>query len=282
MSDRTDAIVQALFNKPSLQECSRQQVDSLAQRHPYFCTAQLLLLQKTEREGEAQAAQLQRAALYFSNPLQLAYWLHPDVFETEMPETELFQKPMPEAESAGAVESEAPEQEDAVEASNENSAEPSTEQPAVFSPEQTPAAQPIAEVAETTAPEKTASPEKPAILFEPYHTVDYFASQGIKLSQQEATNDTLGRQLKSFTEWLKTMKRLPDVTATPVDAAGERNVEHLAAHSLNTPDVVTESMAEVWLKQGEIRKAVDVYNKLSLRDPSKSAYFAAKIEAIKQ
>ena len=40
-------------------------------------------------------------------------------------------------------------------------------------------------------------------------------------------------------------------------------------------------MAEVWEKQGNPEKAIDIYNKLSLLEPSKSTYFAAKIEEIK-
>ena len=53
------------------------------------------------------------------------------------------------------------------------------------------------------------SEPKGVLSFEPYHTVDYFASQGIKLSQEDNTKDKFGKQLKSFTEWLKSMKRLP-------------------------------------------------------------------------
>ncbi|MGV3657547.1 MAG: hypothetical protein ACO1NX_06320 [Chitinophagaceae bacterium] len=121
------------------------------------------------------------------------------------------------------------------------------------------------------------------ITFEPFHTVDYFASQGIKLSQTEAGNDRFGRQVKSFTEWLKTMKKLPTTAITQnTDAPGEKKVVSLAAHSLQNADVVTESMAEVWLKQGNIQKASEVYNKLSLQNPSKKAYFAAKIESLKK
>jgi hypothetical protein len=80
------------------------------------------------------------------------------------------------------------------------------------------------------------------------------------------------------------MKRLPEAkTPVPgIEAAGEHNVQNLAAHSLDAADIITESMAEVWLKQGNKEKASDVYNKLSLRHPAKSAYFAAKIEALKQ
>jgi hypothetical protein len=45
---------------------------------------------------------------------------------------------------------------------------------------------------------------------------------------------------------------------------------------------VTEAMAEVWEKQGNTIKALELYEKLSLLDPSKSSYFAAKIEHLKQ
>ena len=47
-------------------------------------------------------------------------------------------------------------------------------------------------------------------------------------------------------------------------------------------NVVTEAMAEVWLKQGNKQKAIETYNKLSLLNPSKKAYFAAQIEHLKQ
>jgi hypothetical protein len=121
------------------------------------------------------------------------------------------------------------------------------------------------------------------LIFEPYHTVDYFASQGIKLNQEEAPPDKFGRQLKSFTEWLKTMKRLPAAEISKnIDTGSEQNVQHLAADSVHESEVYTEAMAEVWLKQGNHPKALEVYNKLSLLNPSKKAYFADKIENLKR
>jgi hypothetical protein len=36
----------------------------------------------------------------------------------------------------------------------------------------------------------------------------------------------------------------------------------------------------VWLKQGNQEKALQTYTKLSLQNPAKSAYFAAKIQSI--
>ena len=118
--------------------------------------------------------------------------------------------------------------------------------------------------------------------FEPYHTVDYFASQGIKISAEELPKDKLGKQMKSFTEWLKSMKRLPVTQLTQsVESTAEKKVESMADHSVSDSEVVTEAMAEVWAKQGNADKALDIYNKLVLLNPSKRAYFAAKIETLK-
>ncbi|WP_162944949.1 hypothetical protein [Flavisolibacter nicotianae] len=118
-----------------------------------------------------------------------------------------------------------------------------------------------------------------ALTFEPYHAVDYFASQGIKIMTDELPKDRLGKQMRSFTEWLKTMKRLPATEmAKRPESTAEKNVETMASHSVEQSDVVTEAMAEVWAKQGATEKAREIYNKLSLLNPSKKAYFAAKIE----
>jgi hypothetical protein len=121
------------------------------------------------------------------------------------------------------------------------------------------------------------------LLFEPFHTVDYFASQGIKVTHEETPKDKFGKQLKSFTEWLKTMKRLPAAEiASSVEKSSEQKIENLAADSVSSADVVTEAMAEVWLRQGNEQKAMEIYNKLILLYPSKSAYFAAKIDSLKK
>ncbi len=89
--------------------------------------------------------------------------------------------------------------------------------------------------------------------------------------------------MKSFTDWLKIMKRLPvSEIAKNVNAVTEQKVDQLAEHSLENREVLTEAMAEVWEKQGNKAKAIEIYSKLSLLDPPKSAYFAAKIEDLKK
>jgi len=128
-------------------------------------------------------------------------------------------------------------------------------------------------------------PDQPEnqLVFQAYHTVDYFASQGIKISSKAEMSDKLGSQLKSFTEWLKVMKRLPpSKLEQQMEEKESEVVVEMAAHSLESKEVLTETMAEVLLKQGKKESAIDVYNKLSLLNPSKTPYFAAKIEAIKR
>lgn len=118
--------------------------------------------------------------------------------------------------------------------------------------------------------------------FEPYHTVDYFASQGIRFKDEPREKDKFSVQLRSFTEWLKTMKRLPVNEGINLpNISEEKRVVQMAEHSIAPREVVTETMAEVWIKQGNTDKAARVYQKLSLLDPAKSAYFAAKIEQLK-
>jgi len=118
--------------------------------------------------------------------------------------------------------------------------------------------------------------------FTPYHTVDYFASQGIRFIQEENPTDKFGKQLKSFTAWLKIMKRLPKtLLESEMSAMTEATIHDIAEHSIEEKEVITEAMAQVLALQGQNGRAIDLYQKLSLLNPSKSAYFAARIQQIK-
>ena len=229
--------------------------------------------------------QYRKAILYYHSPLHFESLLNHQPFDTD------FVVPVAEPEVIAPVQPAPPLAPELVEP------EPLIEPVPVPVVEETPA--PVAEAAPVNESALPVTEEEPLreeplpfpaekepvqeFTFEPYHTVDYFASQGIKLSQEEAPKDQLGKQMKSFTEWLKTMKRLPasDLVKN-VDSHAERKVENLAEHSLKSADIVTEAMAEVWARQGNRQKALEVYNKLSLQNPSKRAYFAAKIENLKK
>ena len=112
--------------------------------------------------------------------------------------------------------------------------------------------------------------------------MDYFASQGIKINNDLVANDKLGAQLRSFTEWLKTMRRLPAATVeAELEKTVDSEIQRIAEHSLEEKEVVTEAMAEVYARQRRNDQAIHIYEKLSLLNPDKSAYFAAKIEVLK-
>lgn len=116
--------------------------------------------------------------------------------------------------------------------------------------------------------------------FEPLHTVDYFASQGIKLKEELLQKDQLGKQLKTFTQWLKTMKKVYVEEHKELDAKAEKEVLLRAVESNTGEEIITETMASVLEQQGKTTKAIELYRKLSLLHPEKSAYFAAQIERL--
>lgn len=118
------------------------------------------------------------------------------------------------------------------------------------------------------------------LAFEPLHAVDYFASQGIKIKEEALLNDKLGKQMKSFTDWLKSMKKLHPGKMPEQNEVIEKIIQASAEQSNADAEILTEAMAEVLIKQNKNEKAIEMYQKLSLINPSKSAYFAAKIENI--
>jgi hypothetical protein len=131
------------------------------------------------------------------------------------------------------------------------------------------------------AESETGEDDDESISFEPLHTVDYFASQGIRLSEEALNNDQLGKQVKSFTAWLKSMKKLHPGQLPEQNEVIEKLIQTSSETSNQNANILTEAMAEVLLKQGKREKAIEMYQKLSLINPSKSAYFAAKIESLK-
>jgi site-specific recombinase XerD len=114
------------------------------------------------------------------------------------------------------------------------------------------------------------------------HTIDYFASQGIQIDLSKIPQDKLTTKLRRFTDWLKDMK---NHNPNPIDLGTspeqEKKVAETALISNESKEILTETMAEVLAKQGQIDKAIQLYIKLSFSNPEKTAYFADKIQHLK-
>jgi hypothetical protein len=258
MSERIHALAQQLFGKSSVEECDLQEIKNMANKYPYFAPAQFLLLEKLKKDNSPDyPTQLQKAVLYYHDPVAFEYFIASDKFYTEVS----FEEEKPEA---------VVEQVAIAEPTIANEPEVNIKAEVMDAEKQVEIEdhKPVEEVIEENLANQTVPDQAPEeiVPIEPFHTVDYFASQGIKLSQEEQPKDKLGKQLKSFTEWLRTLKRMPAAEiVNEIDTPTERNVQHLAEDSVHEMDIVTEAMAEVWLKQGNNQKAMEVYKKLKER-----------------
>lgn len=242
MNNEISQITQQLFNKDSLGSVSINELKEFSVKYPYLAPARFLLAKKQyDAYPSGMHDDVVSAGLFFSNPLWFEWQLRRDLNAVEEVEKIRNVEPAP-------IHTPAPSQDDS---------------------------------SQKTGNGKDELP----IAFQSYHTIDYFASQGIRLQQADLGKDKLGQQLKSFTEWLRSMKKLPstevETVHTPEDASRQQIVIRSAENSIVEKEVLTEAMAEVWAKQGNRQKAIDTYNKLSLLNPSKSAYFAAKIDQLK-
>lgn len=310
MNSAIQQLVHSFLQKEDLQQCSVQELQQLAAKYPYSAVIQLLITQKLKAEHTGSPGIEQPSpGIYFHSPFWLDQLLNEKGTATiKTKEKELATVPEPVIEATVTEEAslelptanpvtkeietaasypapETPTMEEEVVTNTFSKQEDKKEPGAVTETEQIVA--PEQEEPAIKIPAFKIEPVDPAnatLTFEPYHTVDYFASQGIKFSTEEKPKDKFGQQLKSFTEWLKTIKKVPAAELSNVanNQQAEQKVEQLAEKSLTEGDVLTEAMAEVWAKQGNTAKAIITYQKLSLLNPSKSSYFAGLIEQLKQ
>ncbi|WP_343689201.1 hypothetical protein [Chitinophaga sp.] len=143
--------------------------------------------------------------------------------------------------------------------------------------------------------EMPAMDDNTTLTFQPLYSDDYFAYKRLKdPGKADELNEKGKAEMKSFTSWLKEMKssfadkaskdwyrQQINISYQDADPEVSEVVEKMAMNSITlNNDMVTETLAEIWAKQRQYNTAILIYQKLSLLNPAKSAYFAQKIKEL--
>ncbi len=259
-----EQLFHSIFNKSENDWDTDSFLKNTIDKHPYFGFAHFYALKDTLPHENSFAETAAKTALFFNNPFFLKAQLSA-VQEVILKEATIKESVIEENKTIILSENIPEEKHSTVEES-------------IVSTEKTQEIVMKTLETEITQPIKV---EKEEMLFEPLFATDYFASQGIKLSEAILGDDKLGKQLKSFTSWLKTMKKVHPDKLPAVNALVETAVQNQAAKSNIEEEILTEAMAEAFAQQGKNIRAIETYEKLSLLNPAKSAYFVAKIESLK-
>ncbi|MGH2565271.1 MAG: hypothetical protein ACRDE5_12200, partial [Ginsengibacter sp.] len=77
MNVKIDQLVQSVLQKKTLTECSIAELQNLAEQYPYSSAMQLLFTAKLKTTDQGKfKLQLQKASLFFNNPLWLKHLLY--------------------------------------------------------------------------------------------------------------------------------------------------------------------------------------------------------------
>ena len=310
-------LFQSLFKKDLLANGSKDFITQLTKEHPYFTAAHFFLLKQTATDAADFESRAATTSLLFNNPYWLNYQLNhafsEDNENNQIPEINISKKDIL-SEVVQQHEKLISTEEFIVSNKNDTpvvATAPITEigeeilsskkqentdlnlPKFVFNKDEDNGEDDYTEEDLEDVEEKEIEPmniklnftnintTEDTISFEPLHVSDYFTSVGIKLTDEVKPGDKLGKQLKSFTEWLKIMKKIH--VEQLYDEIADNNdliIQQMAEKSNKEGETITEAMAEVLTQQGKTEKAIEIYQKLSLLNPVKSAYFAAKIGQI--
>ena len=204
--------------------------------------------------------------------------------EETVPEPEREAEPVPEPVVETKPEAE-PIPEPVIETEQEITPEPEpTPEPVMETePEAEPAPEPVMEADHEQEQEPITEIETepvPAMDYEPAPVPEYESEELLELitdepvkDQEPASQPTPADLIDRFIRSSPTIERM-----TPGDYQPVPDLSEASASEQGT--FITETLAKIYVNQGYYTKAINIYEKLSLQYPEKSAYFASRIEKI--
>lgn len=108
-----------------------------------------------------------------------------------------------------------------------------------------------------------------------------YVSERKSILDEEAAQDRNSRQSRLIDDFLKEpVERITPAAAKPISQSEAKAIEERSVSE--NDEILTETLASIYLKQGKTEKAVSIFKKLSLKYPEKSSYFASRIAEIQK
>lgn len=99
---------------------------------------------------------------------------------------------------------------------------------------------------------------------------------------QQVQDQDRRRQLEIIENFIRNEPRIGPVRGKLGDHTDQEDLAQRSQPVLPAGSMITESFAKILARQGKYDKAVAIYEKLALKNPEKSAYFAAKISELNE